>query len=181
MFCSQVARFAYFRLSRLALVPRLTHQFAKMHAISNIYPLIKQSPTLKRRNIRWFTTADVLTPPGSTKVRDGRHAADNLQLSCYISRSTDPWLNLAMEEWLFRRMAPDEYVLYLWRNAECVVIGRNQVCVATRRIDVLESVEGGEYGAGGHGPRSLDSTSKWRRDSLSRTFVLVGFGWKLTE
>ncbi|KAF0525308.1 Lipoyltransferase and lipoate-protein ligase [Gigaspora margarita] len=45
---------------------------------------------------------------------------------CYISNLTDPWTNLAVEEWLFRHTDPSIVLLYLWRNAGCVVIGRNQ-------------------------------------------------------
>ncbi len=40
--------------------------------------------------------------------------------------STDPYRNLALEEWWFDRA--DEYgpTLILWRNARCVVVGRHQ-------------------------------------------------------
>ncbi|RKP07931.1 hypothetical protein THASP1DRAFT_9234, partial [Thamnocephalis sphaerospora] len=44
----------------------------------------------------------------------------------YVSDVTDPWTNLAVEEWLFRHGDPDTYVLLLYRNRPCVVIGRNQ-------------------------------------------------------
>ncbi|CAG8531181.1 16622_t:CDS:2 [Acaulospora morrowiae] len=39
---------------------------------------------------------------------------------------TDPWANLAFEEWLFRDTNIANTILYLWRNTSCVVIGRNQ-------------------------------------------------------
>ncbi|KAI8908838.1 hypothetical protein DFJ77DRAFT_433924, partial [Powellomyces hirtus] len=46
----------------------------------------------------------------------------------YVSKVTDPWINLAFEEWLvlFRKPQSAEDVLYLWRNTKCVVVGRNQ-------------------------------------------------------
>ncbi|KAI9220016.1 hypothetical protein BC828DRAFT_348723, partial [Blastocladiella britannica] len=45
---------------------------------------------------------------------------------CFISRTTNPFLNLAIEEWLFRSTPASSHVLLLWRNKPCVVIGRNQ-------------------------------------------------------
>lgn len=48
------------------------------------------------------------------------------QLRVFISASTDPWFNLAVEECIFRQMPSDQKVLYLWRNADTVVIGRGQ-------------------------------------------------------
>ncbi|KAJ3049918.1 hypothetical protein HK097_009092 [Rhizophlyctis rosea] len=48
------------------------------------------------------------------------------KVECFISKVNDPWVNLAIEEWLFRRKDAAKYVLYLWRNTNCVVIGRNQ-------------------------------------------------------
>ena len=39
---------------------------------------------------------------------------------------TDPWFNLATEDWIFRELDPRQHVLFLWRNADTVVIGRHQ-------------------------------------------------------
>ncbi len=47
-------------------------------------------------------------------------------LKVYVTNIHDPWFNLATEDWLFQEMSPDEEVLYLWRNAPTVVIGRYQ-------------------------------------------------------
>jgi len=47
-------------------------------------------------------------------------------IKIYLSTSTDPWFNLATEEWLFQEMTQFEHVLFLWRNQETVVIGRSQ-------------------------------------------------------
>lgn len=46
----------------------------------------------------------------------------------YILRSfsNDPYYNLALEEYVFKKMSIDEDILFLWRNQQCVVIGRNQ-------------------------------------------------------
>jgi len=43
-----------------------------------------------------------------------------------ISDSTNPWFNLAVEDTIFRAMPSDQRVLFLWRNADTVVIGRAQ-------------------------------------------------------
>ncbi|TIA86663.1 hypothetical protein E3P99_03625 [Wallemia hederae] len=44
----------------------------------------------------------------------------------YVSHSTDPWFNLAFEDWLFRTSSKPSHVLYLYRNSPSVIIGRNQ-------------------------------------------------------
>lgn len=43
-----------------------------------------------------------------------------------ISDSTNPWFNLAVEDAIFRTMSTQQRVLFLWRNADTVVIGRAQ-------------------------------------------------------
>lgn len=47
-------------------------------------------------------------------------------LRLLVSDSFDPWFNLAVEECIFRQMPPTQRVLFLWRNADTVVIGRAQ-------------------------------------------------------
>ncbi|MFW6250409.1 MAG: lipoate--protein ligase [Alkalispirochaetaceae bacterium] len=42
------------------------------------------------------------------------------------SEITNPWFNLATEDWIFRELDPRQHVLFLWRNADTVVIGRHQ-------------------------------------------------------
>ena len=42
------------------------------------------------------------------------------------STSFDPWLNLAIEEYLVEHVKEDEAILYLWQNKDTVVIGSNQ-------------------------------------------------------
>src|ERR1700731_3209661 len=49
--------------------------------------------------------------------------ANNVE--CYISTHTDPFVNLAIEDYLFKSTDPEKYILYLWRNKPCVVVGRN--------------------------------------------------------
>ncbi|KAK0207028.1 hypothetical protein DFS33DRAFT_1256079 [Desarmillaria ectypa] len=46
--------------------------------------------------------------------------------SIYVSQSTDPYFNLSVEDWLFRHKAPEDPLLFIYRDRPCVVIGRNQ-------------------------------------------------------
>lgn len=48
------------------------------------------------------------------------------KVDCYVSTINDVYWNLAIEEWLLRETPADRFILYLWRNRPCVVIGRNQ-------------------------------------------------------
>jgi lipoate-protein ligase A len=47
-------------------------------------------------------------------------------LRVFTAEHHDPHFNLATEDWLFQSTAPDEQVLFLWRNQSCIVIGRFQ-------------------------------------------------------
>ncbi|MFP4012124.1 MAG: lipoate--protein ligase [Spirochaetaceae bacterium] len=49
-----------------------------------------------------------------------------MSVRLFTSESTNPWFNLATEDWIFRDMDPSYRILFLWRNAETVVIGRHQ-------------------------------------------------------
>lgn len=49
-----------------------------------------------------------------------------MKLKVFLSDSFNPHLNLATEEWIFHNLDPSQQILFLWRNAETVVIGRNQ-------------------------------------------------------
>ena len=54
-----------------------------------------------------------------------------MKLRILKSAVTNPWFNLATEDWIFNTLgndkkAPDSHTLFLWRNSETVVIGRSQ-------------------------------------------------------
>ncbi|KAK3490500.1 uncharacterized protein B0T23DRAFT_163163 [Neurospora hispaniola] len=48
------------------------------------------------------------------------------KVQVYQSTSKDPYLNLSIEHHLLQHSHPDSYVLFLYINDPCVVIGRNQ-------------------------------------------------------
>jgi lipoate-protein ligase A len=52
-------------------------------------------------------------------------------------KTTDPYLNLAVEEYLFRHAEED--IFMLWQNAPCVVIGKNQNAYAEINMDVARA------------------------------------------
>ncbi|NLD87821.1 MAG: lipoate--protein ligase [Clostridiales bacterium] len=60
----------------------------------------------------------------------------------YRSSITDPFKNLAAEEYLLMR-PHDGVDLYVWRNASTVVIGKNQNAWAECNIQALEERDGG--------------------------------------
>ncbi|MDP8162391.1 lipoate--protein ligase [Pasteurella skyensis] len=55
-----------------------------------------------------------------------------------ISEVTNPWFNLATEDWIFSELDSDCHTLFLWRNAETVVIGRNQNPWVECKTDKME-------------------------------------------
>lgn len=58
-----------------------------------------------------------------------------------ISRSLSPYENLATEKYVTSHLSAGECVLFLWRNADTIVIGRNQNC--WRECKVSEFLESG--------------------------------------
>lgn len=50
----------------------------------------------------------------------------SIKTKIFISKSTNPWFNLAYEEQLVNEVAKDEVYLYLWQNQHTVVIGKHQ-------------------------------------------------------
>ncbi len=56
----------------------------------------------------------------------------------FVSSSTDPWFNLATEDWIFQDLEGLDQVLFLWRNRESVVIGRSQNPWVECRLDQMQ-------------------------------------------
>lgn len=65
-----------------------------------------------------------------------------MDLYTVISKGTDPYYNLALEEYLLQNIPENGCILYLWQNDHTVVIGRNQNPWAECRTSLLQE-EGG--------------------------------------
>jgi len=50
----------------------------------------------------------------------------NLKLKFINTYTTNPHMNLALEEYMFNNIGEDECIFYLWQNGHTVVIGKNQ-------------------------------------------------------
>lgn len=66
----------------------------------------------------------------------------SIKTKLFISKSTNPWFNLAYEEQLVNEVAEDEVYLYLWQNQHTVVIGKHQNPWREVLVSELEADEG---------------------------------------
>lgn len=66
-----------------------------------------------------------------------------MQTKIFVSASTNPWFNLAFEEYLVGGVKEDEVYFYLWQNAHTVVIGKHQNPWREVLVNALET-DGGK-------------------------------------
>ena len=89
-----------------------------------------------------------------------------MTLKTIISNRFDPFLNLAVEDWLFQHCEKESVVCYLWRNERTVVIGQNQNPYAECNVDMLE-------GEGGHLMRRTTGGGAVYHDVENLNFTFV--------
>jgi len=64
------------------------------------------------------------------------------KISYIITAETNPYRNLAMEEYLLKNVGKNEVILYLWQNENTVVIGKNQNPWKECKVAELEADNG---------------------------------------
>ena len=112
-----------------------------MHHVSSISSqlvrLALPSPVLHRAAPNFIVTQRLystqrrqLSDGNSAVRRPLQHALIGLEktkdVQAYISTSSDPFVNLSIEHYLFNNSHPASSILFLYVNQPCVVIGRNQ-------------------------------------------------------
>lgn len=59
----------------------------------------------------------------------------------YCSESTDPYYNLALEEYIFSNVQLEESFFMLWQNDNTIVIGRNQNAIREINLDFVRKMK----------------------------------------
>jgi hypothetical protein len=113
--CDRTKAFRSF--SRLALLHSMLRRLGCLGVSSLIGKSTATTSLLYRQSLPEFSRA-------CRSYSTDMPPTENVE--CFISTHSDPFVNLAIEDYLFKTTDPEKYILYLWRNKPCVVVGRNQ-------------------------------------------------------
>jgi lipoate-protein ligase A len=58
--------------------------------------------------------------------RPSMNQSEMPRLRVLLTETTNPYLNLATEDWIFNDMSCDSRVLFLWKNDKSIIVGRGQ-------------------------------------------------------
>ncbi|USP76730.1 uncharacterized protein yc1106_04004 [Curvularia clavata] len=94
-----------------------------------ICPHLRQNTLASFQKCRYSTFTETLANPAN-------------KLQSYVSTSSDPYLNLSIEDHILRKSSPDSTVLFLYVNRPCVVIGRNQNPWSEVNLGILDAARG---------------------------------------
>ena len=86
----------------------------------------------------------------------------------HISQSHNPVLNLSIEHYLLQKSSPDSTVLFLYRNAPCIVIGRNQNPWLEVNFEAVQRLRNLELDTRNVGTDSVLASQRWKDISLVR-------------
>lgn len=86
----------------------------------------------------------------------------------YISHSHNPFLNLSIEHYLLQKSSPDSTVLFLYRNAPCIVIGRNQNPWLEVNFGEVQRLRHLKVAPGDTAAASALASERWKNLSLVR-------------
>lgn len=65
-----------------------------------------------------------------------------MKTNVVLSKSTNPWFNLAYEEHILKKLEDNEMVFYLWQNSKTVVIGKHQNPWSEVNVELLGQENG---------------------------------------
>ncbi|KAI5200910.1 hypothetical protein E4T39_05442 [Aureobasidium subglaciale] len=86
--------------------------------------------------------------PAGVRVRwyssPSKHGINlNQPVQSYISRSSDPYINLSIEHYLLQKSHPESCILFLYINRPSVIIGRNQNPWLEANLGLLQKAQSG--------------------------------------
>lgn len=111
---------------------------------------------------------------------------NTLNRLCIVSHSSNPYINLALEEWLLRNSPSKLSMMLLYRNRPCIVIGRHQNPWYECRVDKLSDslLLLRRHSGGGtvyHDMGNVNYVNYSSKEEFSRTATLTFLCKKLKE